>query len=484
VALLLTSLLAGRQLSHWPAKLRYRGEQNCVEGMRLVEMVHLREGVPIYAPPSPDRFDASIYGPLYYLLGARLIDPDDPAYLPLRVVSLIATLGCAAGVSLLAYWLARKRTAALLAPLIFLSYSVVTMHGLSSRCDMVAVCLFLWGFLTASRHRNSSRILWAAPLMLTGLFYKQQFVAGPMAVTLFLILERRYKLAAAFAGLMGGGAAVSLAVLQFWIFRGQDFFLHAFLLNLLPLSLVQFQAGVLAFGLVFLVPFLVALEALRVRSEKLVFLYVLIAGFLALAALGKVGSDSNYYLELICLLSALFATTFVDRLGDRLAAVELLVLLVFALFMGQFLALPNPSPSDFERDDAIQTYLRRNFAPGGAALSYYAGDMIRAGLDSPISDIYQYSKLIRMGTLSDRYLINALEKKRFKLIALTCNLEIGAPEPPCVRHYLTPEIAESIVRNYHVHQILDLPPLEALGPEQHFFAWVPKPDPEHPAEAH
>ena len=129
LALLLAAAFAGRQVSSWPARLRYPGEQNFVEGMRLAEMQHLRQGVPIYAPASAERFDASIYGPVYYLVGSRLLDSDRPAYFPLRLFSMLATLGCAGCGALLAYWLARSLLAAVLAPLIFLAYGFVTAHG-------------------------------------------------------------------------------------------------------------------------------------------------------------------------------------------------------------------------------------------------------------------------------------------------------------------------------------------------------------------
>jgi hypothetical protein len=62
--LLLAGSFAAWHVSDWPAKLRYPGEQNFAEGVLLAEMVHLRQGVPIYAPPSPQRFDAANYGPL------------------------------------------------------------------------------------------------------------------------------------------------------------------------------------------------------------------------------------------------------------------------------------------------------------------------------------------------------------------------------------------------------------------------------------
>ena len=474
-ALMLAGLLAGLQVSTWPVRLRYPGEQNYVEGMRLVEMVHLREGVPIYASPSPERFDAAIYGPLYYLLGARLIDPNAPAYFPLRMLSLFATLGCAAGCAVLAYWLTGKPLAGVLAPLIFLSYSMVTLHGLSARCDMVALCSFFWGFLVAFRFRNSPRMLLAIPFMLAGFLYKQQYVAGPLAVVVFLIMEKRYRLAAAFAGLMGGSVVGLLALFQFVVFQGQDFILHIFRFNLLAFGLPQFQGGIFAFGMLFLVPFLVGLEALRVRREKLLLIYLLAAVGLALAALGKVGSDSNYYLESICVLSALFATTFADRVGKTSAAAELLVLLGMALFFGQFMTLPTPTTPDFEKDQAIQDYLRNSFPPKTPALSYYQGDVVRAGLSSPISDIYQYSKLIRKGTLTDHHLISAIETGKFKVIILTCDVEQEDPESSCVRRYLTPRLAKVIVHNYHLARRLELPSPERLEPHERFFdAWVPK----------
>ena len=63
LSLLLAGSFAGLQLSAWPVRFRYPGEWCGVEGMRLAEMLHLRQGVPIYAPATGERFDAAIYGP-------------------------------------------------------------------------------------------------------------------------------------------------------------------------------------------------------------------------------------------------------------------------------------------------------------------------------------------------------------------------------------------------------------------------------------
>jgi hypothetical protein len=475
-ALFLVGFFAARQVSTWPVRLRYPGEQNYVEGMRLAEMVHLRQGVPIYAPPSPERFDAAIYGPLYYLLGARLIDPEAPDLLALRLLSLFGTLGCATGCAVLAWWLTGKLLAGALAPLIFLSYSMVTLHGLTARCDMVAVCLFFWGLLLAFHFQNTPRLLLAVPFMLAGFFYKQHFLAGPLAVVLYLIAEKRYRLAAAFTALLSGGVVALLALFQFVVFRGQDFILHAFRFNMIEFGMPYFKGGLFAFAILFLVPFLLSLEALRVHREKLLLFYLLAALVLPLAFLSKIGTDLHYYLEFVCLWSALYPALFVDRIRQAGAAVELLVLLGIALFFGQFMTLPTPVAADFAKDQAIQDYLRSNFPPRTPVLTFHAGDALRAGLSTPISDIYQYANLVRKGTLSDDHLTTALEAHKFKLVVLTCDVERTDPERSCMRRYLTPRLARVIVQNYRLVKRLDLPRPVKLGPEEYFYAWVPKAD--------
>src|SRR5205085_12069187 len=92
-ALVLCSVFAALQLSKWPARLRYPGEEDAAEGTQLSEMVNLRRGVHIYRVPADGEFDGAVYGPLCYLLGAAVINPDRPSYLPLRLLSLLGTMG-------------------------------------------------------------------------------------------------------------------------------------------------------------------------------------------------------------------------------------------------------------------------------------------------------------------------------------------------------------------------------------------------------
>ena len=243
--LILVGSFAWGNLASWPVKLRYPGEEELTEGVPLVEMMHLRQGRGIYDPLSSEKFDLPSYGPLYYLLGSRLVDPQQPAYLPLRLLSLVGMLGCALGCALLARRLAGSTLAAILAALLFLSYRFVTLYGISDRCDLVALFFCFSGFLVAHRFQDSRRLLWAVPLILAGLFYKQQFVATPVAILLFLTLEKRYRLAVHFAGLVGAGGLALAGFFERVAFRGQAFLEHF----LVYVAAMPFSASRLGWGL-------------------------------------------------------------------------------------------------------------------------------------------------------------------------------------------------------------------------------------------
>src|SRR5579864_8981451 len=66
MALAVVSYFALGQVSRWPDRLRYPGEEDAAEGTQLSEMVHLRQGIQIYRVPSQGEFDSAIYGPLSY----------------------------------------------------------------------------------------------------------------------------------------------------------------------------------------------------------------------------------------------------------------------------------------------------------------------------------------------------------------------------------------------------------------------------------
>jgi hypothetical protein len=475
LVLLLAGTFAAWHVSEWPVRLRYPGDLGPVEGVPMSEMLHLRQGVPIYAPPSPRRFDAAIYGPLYFLLGSRLVNPEEPAYPALRVLSMLAMVGCAGGAALLAFWVSRSCFAAVLAPLIFLSYGFVTTHGVSVRADMMALFLFFSGFLIAYRFRNSRAVLAATPLMVLGVYYKQQFVAGPLAVFLFLILEKRYRRAATFAGLMALGGLGLLAVFEWLVFPGQAFLRHFLVYTVLPFSWFNFSLGGLGLGLMFLVALLLGLEFLRLQRDKLLGCYLGWAVVLSVVTAARVGSDSNYYLELALLLSVLVASLVGRNLSGPLRVSEMLVLLGVMLFFAQWFAPGAPRAEDFERDRVIQSFLRSNFPRHARALGFGSGDLLRAGLDTPVTDPFQYSQLVFQGRLSDRDLLMELKGRYFAVVVAHYDLrDEGIARNRVDR--LPDSWSKAILQNYRMMTSIEMPRPERLLPEDRFYVWVPRLD--------
>jgi hypothetical protein len=476
--LLLAGVPAAWNISSWPTRLRYPGELDGdgIEGVCLAEMQHLRQGVPVYAPASPERFDAMIYGPLYFSLGARLIDPERPAFLPLRIMSLVATLGCTVALGVFAFWVSRSRLAVVFVELFFLSYGFISLKGLSVRCDMAGLVFVFWGFLVAYKLRNGRGLLYSVPLILLGLFFKQQFVAAPLAVFLFLLLERRYRLAAGFVGLLVGGGTALLACFHFLVYPGQSLLLHLVNYNIIKFSWNRFGFGLLLLAVIFGVPLLLALEFLRRHPDRLLSTYLGCAVLAAALGLAREGSGTGYFLELFLIICAPLAALVVECRSEVGRRPEILCLLGVSLLAGTRLPAFAPNPQDFVLDRAAVDYLRHNFPPGTEGAGRFPGELIRAGLQVPISDIYQYSWLMCRGTIPATDLVTRLEQRKIGVILFKHNLENESeahqPNEICLKE----AVHRAILQNYRLATTLPMArPEQSDSAPTRFYVWVPRP---------
>ena len=376
IAFLIAGFFAARNLSSWPTRIRYPGEES-YEGCAIAEAARLGQGVAIYSPPSAQGFSGATYGPFFYLLGARLLNPDKPSYFPLRLLSAISILGCALGCGLLAFWLTRSQLAAWLGPLVFLSYGVVTYHGVSALSDNVALLLFFSGFLIAYRFRNSAALLLAAPVMAFGFYYKPQYIAGPLAIFAFLLVETRYLRAVQFAGLLAGYGVGLFAFFQWIAFPGQQFWRHFMLYQATLFSWHQFKLGILVFALMLASPILLAFDFLRRHPDRMITCYLAAAVFLGIVTIGKESAFIQYFYESLLLVSALVPALLVSRLAPRTAPIEVVLLLGVALVAGHWYTPPTPSPAAFAQNVALRSLFHRSFPPHCRALGFRGGDSCR-----------------------------------------------------------------------------------------------------------
>jgi hypothetical protein len=470
--LLLAGFFAVRNVSSWPARIYYPGEES-YEGAALAEITRLAQGVPIYNPPSEAGFAGATYGPLYFITSSHLIDPAQPSYRPLRLLSALAILGCACGCALLAFWLTRSYWAVSLSPLIFFSYGIVTYHGISALSDNVALFLFFAGFLIAYKFRHSSGILLCVPFIAAGFYYKQQFVAGPVAVLSYLLLEKRYFRAAQFAGALAATILVLFGYFQWVVFRGQEFWRHFLFYQSTLFSWHDFRNGALVFLLIFAAPLALGLDFLRTHPDRLITCYVISAVALGLATIGKESAFIQYFYESILMISVLGAAFVAARLAERRPAFDATVLLGFAFVTGQFYIPSPPTPADLADHQAVQMLLRNRFPPGSRALGFRGGDLVQAGLDTPFADLFQTELLARRGIVSNQALVSRIRQAWFSVIVLDFDLDTEH-DPFYLNFYLTEPTRQAIAQNYRLESTLKVPAPEWLREKRCFYVYVPQ----------
>jgi hypothetical protein len=471
-AFLLAGLFVARNLATWPTRLAYPGEES-YEGIGLAEIVHLRQGVPIYAPAAADGYDAATYGPLYYLLAGRFVNPDNPSYFPLRFFSTVGILGCAAGCGLFAFWLTQGWQSAVLSPMVFLSYGMVSANGIQSHSDSVALLLAFSGFLLAYRFRGSRALLLAVPFMILSFYYKPQYVAGPLAVLFFLLLDRRYRLAAAFGGLLVFLGLGSFGFFQWVLFPGQAFWRHFLLSQASLLSWHRFGQALFCLSFMLLLPLIFGIEYLRAYPNKIVSCYLFFGVLLGVLTYSKNGSGLHYFFESVLLMSALVPVVFVTQITRRVYPIDVLIVLGIMLFAGHWSTKPAPMPSDIVKHNAMLSFLRQNFPHHAEALSATPGEVLQAGLETPFSSLFQLAQLARRDVIPDDDLAAFIRAHRFTVIILSFDLMKERDPYWLNSYYLTPATREAIEHNYVLATSLDMPAPERDRPQDRYYIYVP-----------
>ncbi len=469
---LLVGVFAWRNIATWPAVINYPDDES-YEGIPLATMIHLRQGVPIYAPDATEHFDGATYGPLYYLLGERLINPEKPSYVPLRLLSTFAILGCAACCGLLAFWLTGRQLAGWLSSFVFVSYGMVTGHGLLALSDSVALLLAFTGFLVAYRFRNSRAILFAVPLMVLSFYYKPQYIAGPLAVLLFLLLEKKYRRAAEFVGLLAACGLGLLALFQFFLFSGQAFWRYFLLYQSSLLEVHLIGRALFVFAVMLLVPLIFAFEYLRKRPNRLILCYFFITIFLGLVTFCKGAGGPHYFFECVLLLCTLVPAYLVSRLALGSYPIDLVLILGVMLLGSQLFEPARLQASDVARYTALQSFLVSHFPSHAPSLSPNPGELLQARLEAPFSGLFEVAAFARSGNVSDQGVIAQIQDQRFAVIVLHFDVS-KERDPYWVKFYATPAVLRAINANYELDVSMAMPAPLRQRPQDRFYVYVPK----------
>jgi hypothetical protein len=294
--------------------------------LRTVELIaagHNPYASEVYAEPP---FWITLYTPLYHHVVARLpADPGNP-YFTGRLVGLIATSIAVVGMA----WAGRASPwSALLLAGAFLLVRPVTQNAALLKNDTLGLAFSMLAVLAAARApRALAWIALSAVLCVLAIACKQSFLAAPAACALFLWMRDR-RSGLLFAGLAGGLGLAAFGLARLAWGPGFTFSVFEALQN--PMTWRQFDEQ---WAPMLVQPVFVALLALLVvglgaaiaseRREAFArspfALYALSSIAVLLATLGKVGSNTNYFIEPALAAGAWLAWSARDQLETRLRA--------------------------------------------------------------------------------------------------------------------------------------------------------------------
>jgi len=190
---------------------------------------------------------------------------------------------------------------------------------------------------------------------------------------------------------------------------------------------------------------------------------------LTLLTMAKRAANLNYALEFPLVLSPLFAAQLQASITRPARASLYTCLLAVTLLLGNLFPVWAPTQEAFASDRALQAYLRENFAPGTPALGHYAGDLVRARLDTPISDLYQYSWLACRDAVSNEILLAPLRSRHYALILLRFDLEAEKSNAEPAGLCVPKDFYSAVTQNYRPVT----GPAARLFAARHYYAWVP-----------
>jgi len=371
----------------------------------------------------------NLYGPVHYQLGAWALQAGgDPSSLrPGRVLSLLAV-----ALALTALWrLMRKGLqlpagAAFFGLLVPLGYLPVLVFAPQNRVDTLAVAASLAGLALVLEERRGADLAAGAAFVLA-VFTKPTAIAAPAVAVLWLLSRRRWKDAAIVSGSCAVLGVVWLALLSASTHGG---FLQAIGFNgANPFALGGFVKATEIALAAAPIPLLAGLSVAWLSGpespRRLLAGYYLLALAIALATVGKVGANLNYFIEPGLALAPLAGLAW--HLWGRSVAGAAVA--VAALVSTLAWSAPRVAWELRGRTERLAT--ERQLAPlmaGKTVLTMEVSSVFRAGGTPVLNDPCIFAYLARARRWDESGLVAAIREHRIDLILADADLSV--PDPP------------------------------------------------------
>lgn len=413
-------------IAMWFTFFTSRGYVDYVEGLVLFHQTQAADGLNIYAPSlrSQPPHSIPLYGPIfYYTVGAFL--GDQPTLLPGRVISVLSMLGLC-GIS---FWVLLKRVkaekiVAVAGAIPWLILIGPFQFGANNRVDTLGILFAALSVLAATSKRPRPW-RWTPLLLLLAGFTKPSAViaaAPTVFISLWLAGHRGRAVATTVATAVG-------AIMVFWLgdlWSDGNFSQSIVLSNMNPWKWEQMWAlthyacrqPLLPLGVI------LAVVLYRNHESRPFAIYAVLAFTAAVVTAGKVGSNTNYFIEVswaACLCWG-FALTAVRAHPRAATAYAIFAVLVFQATI-RVQSSVSKTASELSRWNTTEQ-LVTHYAAQGPILTMEIGALVLNGHEPYLADPHIVARLAEAGEFDDQSIINDLTARRFNAIIAEKDIQL------------------------------------------------------------
>jgi 4-amino-4-deoxy-L-arabinose transferase-like glycosyltransferase len=319
-------------LTYQAVSIRHRFMADYAEAPLVDHALRLAEGENIYRPAiSTPPYTISNYPPLFVVVLTPLVKLFGPAFWQGRLISTLCAWLAAFFLAKIIYQHTGDLLAAWVTGMVFLASPYVVQWSSLVRVDFLAMALSVAALYYLTQWPQSWKCFVLGVVLLTAaIFTRQSYALAAPTAALFWLLHRDLRRALLLAGVVGGLSFVLFLGLNLVTHGGfyynivtaniNDFGIQRLIDELKKLSDTTLVLLLLGAAFIFLTP-------RRSGTWPLVVPYLVGAG-LASLTIGKIGSNTNYFLELCAALSlsagALIAWS---RTGQKTFIVRVIILL-------------------------------------------------------------------------------------------------------------------------------------------------------------
>lgn len=418
------------------------------EGFVLNQSHLISKGESMYRAINEYPYLVSNYPPVYPFLCALFVKLFGLSFVYGRLITFLASIF----ICWIIYIILKKDTAreiAIISALLFIASSYIYKNNPFFRVDMLGLLFSLIGIYM---FQKTDKLIFVTIFFIAALYTKQTFISAPIAVVLYLFLTDK-KRALTFVVLM----LLCYITIFFLInlYTKGEFYRHNFLYNMNIFIFKQMAKHYIwflqnhAIMILFSVIFLFLPD---IQKNYSIFVIYFISSALVAVSVGKIGANMNYFFETImvsCILIGLAIKRLMEMIKDEkiydiFVNSALLVQLVLFLHM-PFLTEPAATKTDLKNAQVLSQVIRNT---DGKIISEDASLLLMN--NKPIIFMpFEFTQLANQKIWNQTRFINDIKNKQFSLIILSFDVHCQIDE-----ERLTPEMAEAIMENYYIKQVI------------------------------